>query len=306
MNDHDIQNRFEELEAGHILGDLDAGEIKEWELLSKDPRCKRDFSLELTAAAVEAEFLQSRQSELPQNLKEKLRTGIAGFVAPAPVNVVSFPAWRRILSAPQFAWGIAATFAILLVAKTFFQEPQSVQPPPLADVALPPAEAKSQLMRMASDLKESDFGGRADYGRMTGKVIWSDALQEGYLTLTNLPVNDPAVKQYQLWIVDPKFQFGIRLRSAIPRLSSLPWSNPAASWFPSSRLSSPSRRLLELQKRIRLRGHRIGALIRVRCSAFPATRQAGRRRYEVDHPPFSPPPVRPRAHSTAFTPKAIS
>lgn len=204
MNDHDIQNRFEELEAGRILGDIDAEEIKEWELLSKDPRCKRDFSLELTAAAIEAEFLQAKQTELPQNLKEKLRTGIADFVAPAPVNVVSFPAWRRILSSPQFAWGIAATFAVLLVARTFFQDPKSVPPLPLVRVSPPPSEAKNQLMQKAKDLKESDFGGQADFRGMTGKVIWSDALQEGYMTLTNLPVNDPAVKQYQLWIVDPK------------------------------------------------------------------------------------------------------
>lgn len=204
MNDHDIQNRFEELEAGRILGDLDAGEIKEWKLLAKDPRCKRDFSLELTAAAIEAEFLQSKQSELPVALKEKLRIGIAEFVVPVPATVVGFPAWRRILSAPSFAWGIAATLAILLVTKQFLQEPQSVQPPPLADVALPPSEAKNQLMRKADDLKETDFGGLAEFGQMSGKVIWSDTLQEGYLTLTNLPVNDPAVKQYQLWIVDPK------------------------------------------------------------------------------------------------------
>ena len=202
MNDHDIQNRFEELEAGRILGDLDAEEIKEWELLSKDPRCKRDFSLELAAAAIEAEFLQSKQAELPRNLKEKLGTGIADFVAPAPANVVNFPARRPILSSPQFAWGIAATLAILLIAKPLFQDPQSLQPAPLA--VLPPSEAKNQLVRKAVDLKESEFGGLVDYGKMTGKVIWSDTFQEGYMTLTNLPVNNPAVKQYQLWIVDPK------------------------------------------------------------------------------------------------------
>jgi anti-sigma-K factor RskA len=204
MNDHDIQNRFEELEAGRILGDLDAGEIKEWELLAKDPRCKRDFSLALTAAAIEAEFLQFKQSELPETLKEKLRTDIAEFVIPVPATVVGFPAWRRILSATPFAWGVAAALAILLVTKQFLQEPQSMQPPSLAGVALAPAEAKNQLMRKAVDLKETDFGGLANYGQMTGKVIWSDTLQEGYLTLTNLPVNDPAVRQYQLWIVDPK------------------------------------------------------------------------------------------------------
>ena len=38
---------------------------------------------------------------------------------------------------------------------------------------------------------------------MSGTVIWSDELQEGYMSLTNLPANDPNARQYQLWIVDP-------------------------------------------------------------------------------------------------------
>ena len=50
---------------------------------------------------------------------------------------------------------------------------------------------------------ESDFGGLERYDEMSGKVVWSDELQEGYMTLTNLPANDPAANQYQLWIVDP-------------------------------------------------------------------------------------------------------
>jgi hypothetical protein len=204
MRDHDIQKRFEFLEAGRILGDLDAKEIKEWQRLSKDPRAKRDFSLELTAAAIETGLLQVGEREMPPDLQQKLQTGIAGFVAPAPVSVVIFPAWRRILSSPQFAWGIAATFAILLVARAFFQEPKSVATPPSMIASLPPSEAKKQLIQEAKDLKEMDFGALADFRGMTGKVIWSDAVQEGYMTLTNLPVNDPAVKQYQLWIVDPK------------------------------------------------------------------------------------------------------
>ena len=204
MNDHDFRNRFEELEAGRIIGDLDAEEVKEWELLLKDPRCTRDSSLEFAAAAVEAGFLQARKSEVPRGLQEKLVAGIAEFVVPAPVNVVRVPFWRRILSAPQVAWGVAATLAVLLAAERFLQDPPSVDPVRSGGVVMLPAEAKSQLMQKASDLKETEFGGLADYGKMTGKVIWSDAHQEGFMTLTGLPVNDPAVKQYQLWIVDPK------------------------------------------------------------------------------------------------------
>lgn len=36
----------------------------------------------------------------------------------------------------------------------------------------------------------------------SGKVIWSDSKQEGYMVLAGLDVNDPTVSQYQLWIFD--------------------------------------------------------------------------------------------------------
>ena len=39
---------------------------------------------------------------------------------------------------------------------------------------------------------------------ISGEVVWNDERQEGYMSLVNLPVNDPTKNQYQLWIVDPK------------------------------------------------------------------------------------------------------
>ncbi|MCD8535859.1 MAG: anti-sigma factor [Verrucomicrobia bacterium] len=45
--------------------------------------------------------------------------------------------------------------------------------------------------------------GLGEYSSLAGNFIWSDSRQEGYLQLSGLPVNDPAQKQYQLWIVDP-------------------------------------------------------------------------------------------------------
>jgi len=33
-----------------------------------------------------------------------------------------------------------------------------------------------------------------------GDVVWSNKLQEGYMTFSGLPVNNPTVEQYQLWI----------------------------------------------------------------------------------------------------------
>lgn len=43
----------------------------------------------------------------------------------------------------------------------------------------------------------------AGYEGVTGDVVWSQSRQQGYLRLANMPVNDPARRQYQLWIVDP-------------------------------------------------------------------------------------------------------
>ncbi|MEM6819744.1 MAG: anti-sigma factor [Pseudomonadota bacterium] len=44
---------------------------------------------------------------------------------------------------------------------------------------------------------------QAGFELVTGDVVWNDALQQGYLRLANMPINDTAARQYQLWIVDP-------------------------------------------------------------------------------------------------------
>lgn len=198
MKDHEIISRFEELEAGRILGDLDAVEMDEWEALMRDPRCRPDLSLELTAAALEAEFQRDDKMDLPSGLLAELERGTADFVmAEADENagdqVIHPPLWRRILSDHETAWAIAAVFLILLVAQQVVDEPTSPGP----------EVARETLVQEAGDLVRSSFGGVGDYEAMSGEVVWSDARQEGYLTLTDLPVNDPTAKQYQLWIVDP-------------------------------------------------------------------------------------------------------
>jgi len=103
MNDQDTIDRFEELEAGRILGDLDPEEIKEWEKLSADPLCQADLSLELTAAALDVEFAESENVDLPEKLFENLRDGMADFVsAESPeASVISPPKWQKLISAPN-------------------------------------------------------------------------------------------------------------------------------------------------------------------------------------------------------------
>lgn len=210
MNEQEILDRFEELEAGRILGDLDSNEIKEWEKLSADPRCKSDLSLELAAAALESEYLGNEETGLSKDLLGKIQEDMAGFIVPeepkeSEDNVIRPANWQTILAAPKTGWAIAALFALLLIAQSFIdkgaQEPKGVT---TAEVEKPSAEERRDtLIFKASDLVKSDFGGGENYGEMSGTVVWSDELQEGYMSLTNLPANNPGANQYQLWIVDP-------------------------------------------------------------------------------------------------------
>jgi len=200
----DIQRRFEELEAGRALGDLDAQEILEWEELAKNPLCKPDLSLEFAASALEAESLVQGAPSLPEGLMNRLREDMATFASPEPVGrTIARPvSWRKWLSAPQTAWAVAAAFAILLAVNLLVQTPAPSPSEPVI-AASTPEQSREILRKKAVDLFESDFGGIGEYRQMSGKVVWSDELQEGYLTLSRLPANDPTASQYQLWIVDP-------------------------------------------------------------------------------------------------------
>ncbi|MEQ8843475.1 MAG: anti-sigma factor [Phycisphaerales bacterium] len=39
---------------------------------------------------------------------------------------------------------------------------------------------------------------------VTGDVVWNDELEQGYLRFVGLKVNDPAVEQYQVWVIDDR------------------------------------------------------------------------------------------------------
>ncbi|MFT5881670.1 MAG: hypothetical protein ACI9FG_000155 [Crocinitomicaceae bacterium] len=212
MSDPDILTRFEELEAGRIIGDLDTEETMEWQELSKDPRCKPDISLEFMAAAIETEYLQQQAVDLPANMVENIKKNMEAFTS-GDSSTVSDTAssihpvrWQTLLLSPQAAWALAALFLILFINQSLVT-PLVTDPPSNQTVSAPPQlapnKALAKMRTQASDLVVSDFGGIQGYDKMSGQVIWSDTLQEGYMTLTNLPANNPTAKQYQLWIVDP-------------------------------------------------------------------------------------------------------
>jgi len=193
MNPSNEKIRFDELSAGHAFGDLDLAEIAELDSLISQLGEVPDSALELLATTLDIQALGSPPEALPPHLVARLEKLAMELAAPSPENLIqpAVPAWKKWAISPVTGWAAAA--AVL----TFFFTTDS-QPPALA-----PAQAELRLRNQATDLMERKFAGIGDFKQAAGHVIWSDQAQQGYMTLSGLPVNDPTKSQYQLWVVDP-------------------------------------------------------------------------------------------------------
>lgn len=184
MNRDEAMSRFEELDAGRALGDLDAAETAEWSALARDLGHRGDPALDRIAAGME--FATVPQIEMPPALAARLTSSIP---AAEPVERQA----RPISIFPWLGWAAAACLAVV-VGVTHFKKA------PAPDLT----KQRAELLENAPDIRTLPFtGASAVYGTASGNVVWSDARQQGFMTLSNIPANDPARKQYQLWIVDP-------------------------------------------------------------------------------------------------------
>lgn len=187
-------NRFEELSAGRALGDLSHEEERELAALGEQLGIDPDCAFELLAATIEIDALQGSIEPMPAQLAARLRQCAAEMSGGKPPNVVvpEVSTWRKILGNPLTGWAAAAAVAIIAVLGS------------QRESEISPAQAELRLRAEARDLIERKFEGLGDFKSAGGKVVWSDQLQQGFMTLSGIPVNDPGKAQYQLWIVDPK------------------------------------------------------------------------------------------------------
>lgn len=197
---HDDE-RLLDLLALRATAGLDTAEAAELErLLAASPEAGE---LETAAAAVDL-ALQASDPEadapLPAALRETIVADgarrVAGAGAPAAdLDRAREERRRRGVGAGTIGWLVAA--AALIVAVTVGVRDRDVAP-------VPPAERRAELLEREGTLRVAWNRPEIDeYRDVEGDVVWNTALQEGYLRLRNLPANDPAERQYQLWIVDP-------------------------------------------------------------------------------------------------------
>ena len=193
MNPYDLKIRFDELCAGRALGDLTIQEEQELASLCGQLGLAPDASLDLLVATLDAEALQNSSTILPDHLARRLHEWADQTAEPPAAKIIRprVSAWHIVARNPVSGWIAAA--AMLIFSLVITREKPEISP----------AHAQTRLRGEAADLIERKFAGVGDFKQATGSVIWSDQLQQGYMTLKGIPVNNPSQSQYQLWIVDP-------------------------------------------------------------------------------------------------------
>lgn len=223
-NAHDMA-RLAELLADEASAALDPGDAPELRgLLDRSPGVRHDELMQ-AAALAQVAFLRRAQrsaTRMPPGLKERLasqgeamairqrapsaarRAAPAGSTAPPLRQVVATTPARqapgpstvttRTSPAGYAGWALAAALAVALVVVR-------TEGPATSDSVM----ARASLVDEAADVVTLPWAAptAAGYEGVTGDVVWSQSKQQGYLRLANMPVNDPARTQYQLWIVDP-------------------------------------------------------------------------------------------------------
>lgn len=187
------------------LDALDAAEVN-------DPSAA-DFSgdahaFEKAAAAVDLALFPTHAEPLPAGLRDRLLTDAGAFLATKdrwplkpstglyPMEVVAHGAGRRPLS--RMVWYLAAAgLALALVGGWRFFSGGD------AEARLPQQQYVDFLRDTKDAIRANWVGKETGFEGVSGEIVWSGSKQHGLMKLVGVPPNDPAIAQYQLWIVDP-------------------------------------------------------------------------------------------------------
>jgi hypothetical protein len=150
------------------------------------------FAAERALGAADAESGWRGPSE------PSLEPGLKPSLVPGPAPLDSSPATSRPFSLVPALAGWAAAAALLVGLLTMTHRVSELENG--SATVQPPATRMTQLLYVAPDVVDLAWAPLGAGKRLGGSVVWSDERNEGYMKIKGLPVNDPSVSQYQLWI----------------------------------------------------------------------------------------------------------
>lgn len=199
--------RLLELLADRATGDLD--DVQTLNGLLREHPDMDDDSMDLAATSAMLAYLTDEEA-MPAGLMQKIQGDADAYYGQ---NVVQMPQ-RPAADEPQaaqptpsgsgFAWLLTAAAMVVAVIGWWPTEPTEVMVTPPPPVELTLAQQLEALRSDAADVTTYSFGATDDAyaAGAGGSVVWSNARQEGFMTISGLHVNNPSEDQYQLWIFD--------------------------------------------------------------------------------------------------------
>jgi hypothetical protein len=197
--------RLMDLLAARCTQGLTDAESAELDRLLSDHAEVDPDSFDLSAASISLATLDAAtvSAELPASLRARLlaaANSTSSQRSPAlPMSAARSAARTQAARSFPFAW-LAAAAALALAVVGWWQVSR-------LSSGNGPQSLNTQLAtftQKAPDAVHCTWNGKEPgFESVKGEVIWSDALQRGFMLLSGLPANDPSRKQYQLWIVDP-------------------------------------------------------------------------------------------------------
>ncbi len=201
MNDdrtHFERQRLWELMADRASGDLGSEELAELHRLLIQFGDVDSEEVDRLAAMIDVSLQPGHPQPLPQALRARIAQDASREIETSlqlarrkPRLPGMSPTWTP---AAWLGWGAAA--ACLLVAVSMWWTNSGQKSP------LDLARQRQQLLQEQGTVTAL-LAPPAPDGRAHGDVVWSSSSQSGFMRLQGLPINDPTVKQYQLWIFDP-------------------------------------------------------------------------------------------------------
>ena len=211
MSEHNTPNHDEQKLDQIIdlaLGQQDTNDHK----LSDD---SLQSEIEQAAALLDVAAATSNPIEMPSGFADRIKAKVSEYPNQTSTSFedenerdqspIPFPSSNQTSNGSRLfqwtPWIVAAASVMIAAVSIFMLRPTQTQIPldlntdRLALIDDTPPDQLIQWDWISTD-------DEAVVGEVIGDVVWSDALNKGYMRISGLAVNDPSLKQYQLWIFD--------------------------------------------------------------------------------------------------------
>lgn len=193
--------KLDECLAGFVLGELTVDEFSgHSESLTTDDS-QMLIELERIASTMGLASIVPNEP-MPDSLRRSVtqvaRSYVAGMNAGHRAIVASDTRNQPGRLRESIAW--LACLAATILAIAFWQK--SSRDP---DLSVKTPLTRESLLASASDVIQTQWteGKTPLENEVSGDVIWSNSVQRGFMRFVGMPINDPTIEQYQLWIIDP-------------------------------------------------------------------------------------------------------